>query len=492
MTNATLARYLSVMTDSTFAELPCRDLLSEFLVEGGLRVTNPADGRFLAAVPDMADHTIADAIARAEAALPEWRERTAKERADILKRWNALILARVDDLAALMTAEQGKILSEARTEVAYAAGFIEWFAEEGRRIYGETIPAHGPDKRIMVLRQPVGVVATITPWNFPLAMITRKVGPALAAGCTVVAKPAEATPLSAYALAALAYQAGLPRDCFSIVTANDAPRVGRQLCASETIRKLSFTGSTAVGKTLMEWCAPTVKRLSLELGGNAPLIVFEDADLDVAVKGAVAAKFRNAGQTCVCANRVLVADAVYDAFIQKFADAVGRMKVGPGTEPGVDIGPLIDGKAVEKVRAIAQDAQDKGGKLIGGSPAPQGGNFLMPGIIADATPDMACARDEIFGPLAPVFRFRDEAEAIALANDTRAGLAAYFFSRDIARIWRVAEALEYGMIGINEPAISTEVAPFGGIKESGLGREGSRHGIEEYLEMKYLCFGQIG
>lgn len=485
-------RYHMVMTDSHAPGLPCFDLLADILVPSGIPVTNPATRQVIAVVPDHDETAIDQAIARADAALRGWRARTARDRGEVLRRWYELMLSRADELAALMTAEQGKPLAEANGEVAYGASFIDWFAAEGQRIYGETIPAQDRDKRIVTIRQPIGVVAAITPWNFPIAMITRKVGPALAAGCTVVAKPAANTPLCAYAIAALAYQAGLPRDCLSIVTASNAGAVGEQLCASGTIRKLSFTGSTAVGAKLMALCAPTLKRLSLELGGNAPLIVFDDADLDLAVKGAIAAKFRNAGQTCICANRILVDDAVYDAFLEKFERAAKALKAGPGTDEGVNIGPLIDDKAVEKVRRIARDAIDKGGRIIGhlsvdGLPE----QFVGPTIIAEATPDMDLAQEEIFGPLAPVFRFHGEKDAIRLANDTRAGLAAYFYASDVSRVWRVAEALEYGMVGINETAISTAVAPFGGVKESGFGREGSRHGIKEYLELKYLCFGQV-
>jgi succinate-semialdehyde dehydrogenase/glutarate-semialdehyde dehydrogenase len=480
------------MTDSPTV-LPCADLLAEFLVPSGILVTDPATRRAIATVPDHGEATIEAAIARADAALPAWRARTAKDRGEILRRWYELMLSRADDLAALMTAEQGKPLAEAKIEVEYGASFLDWFAAEGQRVYGEVIPAQDGNKRIVTIHQPVGVAAAITPWNFPIAMITRKVGPALAAGCTIIVKPAANTPLCAYAITALAYQAGLPRDCLAIVTSSNSAAVGEQLCASKTVRKLSFTGSTPVGAKLMALCSPTLKRLSLELGGNAPLIIFEDADLDLAVKGAIAAKFRNSGQTCICANRILVEDAVYDAFMRKFEIAVKALQVGPGTEPGVNIGPLIDDKAVEKVRRIARDAIDKGGKLVGalsvdGLPD----QFVAPAIIADATPEMECAQEEIFGPLAPVFRFKGEEEAIKLANDTPFGLASYFFAKDISRVWRVAEALEYGMVGINETAISTAVAPFGGIKESGFGREGSRHGIEEYLELKYLCFGQIG
>lgn len=478
------------MTDSPSSTLPCGDLLAGFLTPSGIPVNNPASGAIIATIPDMSEDEIADAIARADAALPAWRARTARDRGEVLRRWHDLIIARKADLAALMTAEQGKPLAEAGGEVEYGASFIDWFAAEGQRVYGETIPAQSSDKRIMVIRQPVGVAAAITPWNFPIAMITRKVAPALAAGCTIVVKPATATPLCALAIAALAYEAGVPRDCLPVITGRDSSAIGRQLCKSETIRKLSFTGSTGVGAKLMALSAPTVKRLSLELGGNAPLIVFADADLDLAVKGAIATKFRNAGQTCICANRILVDNTIYDRFLEKFAAATGALKTGDGAHEGVDIGPLIDHAAAEKTHKLAQDAVDKGGRLMGELSAPGlPAQFVRPTIIADATADMECAQEEIFGPLAPVFRFTGEDEAIAMANDTRAGLAAYFYTKDVARVWRMAEALEYGMVGINETAISTAAAPFGGVKESGFGREGSRHGIDEYLELKYLCFG---
>ncbi|EXJ12998.1 NADP-dependent succinate-semialdehyde dehydrogenase [Nitrincola nitratireducens] len=453
-------------------------------------IYNPATQALLGQVPAMTGIETQRAIEAAEAALPAWRDLTAKERAVILRRWFDLIMVHQDDLGRLMTLEQGKPLAEAKGEIAYAASFIEWFAEEAKRVYGETIPGHQTDKRIVVIRQPVGVTAAITPWNFPSAMITRKAAPALAAGCTMVLKPAPDTPFSALALAELAHQAGIPPGVFNIVTANldDSIGVGKVLCDSPIVRKLSFTGSTGVGIKLMQQCAPTLKKLSLELGGNAPFIVFEDADLDAAVQGAMISKYRNAGQTCVCANRIYVQDSVYEAFAEKLATAVQSLKVGNGLDEGVTTGPLIDEKAVQKVEQHLKDALEKGGKLIaGGQRHALGGTFFEPTLIANATKDMLVAREETFGPLAPLFRFKDEQDVIELANDTEYGLAAYFYAQNLSRVWRVAEALEYGMIGINTGVISTEVAPFGGVKSSGLGREGSRHGIEEYLEMKYLC-----
>ncbi|MBW7849560.1 MAG: NADP-dependent succinate-semialdehyde dehydrogenase [Rhodospirillales bacterium] len=455
-------------------------------------VTNPADGTVLARVPAMGAAEARRAVIAADRALPEWRARTAKERAAVLRRWYELMMANQEDLAVLMTAEQGKPLAEARGEIAYGAAFVEWFAEEGKRAYGDIIPSHGRDKRIVVLKQPVGVVAAITPWNFPNAMITRKCAPALAAGCTVVVKPAEDTPLSALALAELAVRAGMPAGVFNVVTAGDPAAVGGELTANPIVRKLSFTGSTEVGKLLMRQCAGTVKKISLELGGNAPFIVFDDADLDAAVAGAMASKYRNTGQTCVCANRLLVQDGVYDAFAEKLAAAVGRLKVGPGLAGEAQQGPLINMQAVEKVESHIADAQSKGGRIVtGGKRHALGGTFFEPTIIADASPEMLCAREETFGPVAPLFRFRTEEEAVRMANDTEFGLAAYFYSRDVGRVWRVAEALEYGIVGINEGIISTEVAPFGGVKESGLGREGSKYGIEEFLEIKYMCLGGL-
>lgn len=456
-----------------------------------IAVTDPATGRTLGTVPNMGAAEARHAIAAADRALPAWRAKTAKERAGILRRWYDLMMANQEDLAHLMTAEQGKPLTEARGEIAYAASFIDWFAEEGRRIYGDTIPAHGADKRIIVLKEPIGVCAAITPWNFPSAMITRKAGPALAAGCTMVLKPATATPYSAFAMAELAERAGVPKGVLNVLTGS-AKEIGGEFTANPVVRKITFTGSTEVGKVLLRQAAETVKKCSMELGGNAPFIVFDDADLDMAVKGAIASKYRNAGQTCVCANRLLIQDGIYDAFARKLADAVAALTVGNGFEQGVVIGPLIDGAAVEKVETHIADAVSKGAKvLIGGKRHALGGNFFEPTVLTGVTPAMAVAREETFGPMAPLFRFSDEAEAIRLANDTEYGLAAYFYSRDVGRIFRVAEALEYGIVGINEGIISTETAPFGGMKASGLGREGSKYGIEDYLEIKYLCLGGI-
>ena len=457
-------------------------------------VGNPANGELLAEVPDMGAAETRRAIAAAAAAWPAWRNRTAKERSAVLRKWFELMLAHADDLALLMTSEQGKPLAEAKGEVAYAASFIEWFAEEAKRVYGDTIPATQADKRLIVVRQPIGVCAAITPWNFPAAMITRKVAPALAAGCTVVVKPAEQTPLTALALAELAQRAGFPPGAFNVVTgsAASAPKIGGELTGNPTVRKLSFTGSTEVGRLLMAQCAPSIKKVSLELGGNAPLIVFDDADLDAAVEGALASKYRNTGQTCVCANRLLVQDGIYEAFAARLAEAAKKMKVGAGTEAGVLQGPLIDQQALAKVEEHVADALAKGARVLtGGRRHALGGTFYEPTVIADVTPDMKCAREETFGPVAPLFRFKTEAEAVALANATEFGLAAYFFSRDVARCFRVGEALEYGMVGVNTGIMSNEVAPFGGVKQSGIGREGSKYGIEEYLEIKYLCFGGI-
>jgi len=454
-------------------------------------VRNPTDGNLLAEVADCGAEETRQAIAAAEAAWPAWRAQTAKQRAQLLQRWLALILANAEDLARLITAEGGKPLAEARGEVAYGASFIEWFAEEGKRTYGETIPTPAADKRLLVIKQPVGVAAAITPWNFPIAMVTRKLAPALAAGCPVILKPAEQTPLSALALAALAEQAGFPAGVLNVLTASgqQAPAVGRELCASPVVRKLSFTGSTEIGRLLMAQCAPTIKRLSLELGGNAPFIVFDDADLDAAVEGAIATKFRNTGQTCICANRLLVQSGIYDAFAAKLAARVAALKVGAGDEDGVQQGPLIDAAALGKVSDHVADALAKGARVLtGGKPHARGGNFYEPTVLAEVTPAMKVAREETFGPLAPLFRFDNEAEALALANATEAGLAAYFYSRDVGRCLRVGEALEYGMVGVNCAAISNEVGPFGGMKQSGIGREGSRYGIDEYLEIKYLCF----
>ncbi|MGA7479195.1 MAG: NAD-dependent succinate-semialdehyde dehydrogenase, partial [Azonexus sp.] len=426
------------------------------------------------------------------AALPAWRALPAKQRAQVLQRWFVLINANADDLAQLITAECGKPLSEARGEVTYGASFVEWFAEEGKRTYGETIPATAVDKRLVVIKQAIGVCAAITPWNFPLAMITRKVAPALAAGCTVVVKPAEQTPLTALALAVLAEEAGFPPGVFNVLT-GDPVAIGGELTASPVVRKLSFTGSTEVGRLLMAQCAPTIKKLSLELGGNAPFIVFDDADVDAAVNGALIAKYRNTGQTCVCANRILVQSGVYEEFAQKLAVRAGQLTVGAGIEEGVAQGPLIDDAALAKVEAHVADALTKGARVLcGGARHARGGNFYQPTVLADVTPDMKVACEETFGPVAPLFRFASEAEAVAMANDTEFGLAAYFYSRDVARCWRVGEALEYGMVGVNTGLISNEVAPFGGVKQSGIGREGSKYGIEEYLDIKYLCFDVNG
>ncbi|WP_192982908.1 NADP-dependent succinate-semialdehyde dehydrogenase [Pseudomonas sp. EggHat1] len=457
-------------------------------------IFNPANGELLGVVPNIGGAQTRQAIEAAQAAQPAWRALTAKERAARLRKWYELMLANQEDLARIMTAEQGKPLTEARGEVLYAASFIEWFAEEAKRVYGDTIPGHQPDKRLIVTKEPIGVAAAITPWNFPAAMITRKAGPALAAGCAMVLKPAPQTPFSALALAVLAERAGIPAGLFSVLPA-DAERsreVGAELCANPIVRKLSFTGSTGVGIKLMEQCAPTLKKLSLELGGNAPFIVFEDADLDAAVEGALVAKYRNAGQTCVCANRLYVHEAVYDAFADKLAAAVAKLRVGPGDEADVVIGPLIDGNAVAKVQAHLADALEKGAKVLqGGKPHALGGHFFEPTVITGVTADMRVAREETFGPLAPLFRFSDEAEVVRQANDTEFGLAGYFYTRDLGRTFRVAEALEYGMVGINTGLISNEVAPFGGMKASGLGREGSKYGLDEYLEIKYLCLGGI-
>jgi succinate-semialdehyde dehydrogenase/glutarate-semialdehyde dehydrogenase len=454
-------------------------------------VTNPATGATLGAVPKMGAAETRRAIEAAQAAWLPWKKKTAAERSVILRRWFELILANQEDLAILMTAEQGKPLAESRGEITYAASFIEWFAEEGKRIYGDVIPSHAADKRIVVLKEPIGVVAAITPWNFPAAMITRKAGPALAAGCTMVLKPATATPFSALALAELGERAGLPPGVFNVITGASAA-IGAELTSNPLVRKLSFTGSTEIGKQLLQQCAATVKKVSLELGGNAPFIVFEDADLDAAVTGAIASKYRNTGQTCVCTNRFLVQDGVYDAFAAKLTEAVSRLKVGDGLQEDVQQGPLIDLAAVLKVEEHIADALAKGGRvLLGGKRHGLGGTFFEPTIMTEVTPDMLVSQEETFGPLAPLFRFHAEAEAIRLANDTPCGLAAYFYTRDLARTWRVAEALEYGIVGINTGLISTTVAPFGGMKESGLGREGSKYGIEDFLEVKYLCMGGI-
>ena len=454
-------------------------------------VTDPADGHLLGQVPDCGAAETQRAIAAADTAWPAWRAKTAKERAALLRRWYELIVAAADDLAQLITAECGKPLAEAKGEVAYGAAFVEWFAEEGKRAYGESIPTTAGDKRLLTIRQPVGVCAAITPWNFPLAMITRKVAPALAAGCRAIVKPAEQTPLTALALAELASRAGIPAGVFNVLTgsATSAIAIGGALTASPVVRKLSFTGSTEVGRLLMAQCAPTIKKLSLELGGNAPFIVFDDADVDAAVEGALIAKYRNTGQTCVCANRFLVQNGIYDAFAEKLSARVAQLKVGNGFEEGVMQGPLIEASAVDKVEAHVADAVAHGARILtGGKRHARGGGFFEPTVLADVTTDMRVAREETFGPVAPLFRFADEAEAVEMANATEYGLAAYFYSRDVARCFRVGEALEYGMIGINTGLISNEVAPFGGVKQSGIGREGSKHGLDEYLEIKYLCF----
>ncbi|GGF48877.1 NAD-dependent succinate-semialdehyde dehydrogenase [Azorhizobium oxalatiphilum] len=452
-------------------------------------VRDPADGSIVGHVPDLSASETQAAVDAAQAAFGPWSKLAPKERTALLKRWFDLIIANADDLAALMTAEQGKPLAEAKGEVVYAASFIEWFAEEAKRVYGDVIPTPQTDKRILVLKQPVGVTAAITPWNFPAAMITRKAGPALAAGCVMIVKPAEQTPLTALALGVLAQEAGIPAGVLQVVT-GDSRTIGGVLTKSDVVRKLSFTGSTEVGRILMGQSAPTLKRLSLELGGNAPFIVFDDADLDAAVEGAMASKYRNAGQTCVCANRLYVQAGVYDAFAAKLTERVKQLKVGVGTEEGVTIGPLIDDDAVAKVKDHVADAVSKGAKIaLGGKSAAQGGHFFEPTVLTDVTTEMKVAREETFGPVAPLFRFETEEEAIALANNTEFGLAAYFYTENVRRTWRVAEALEYGIVGHNTGLISNEVAPFGGVKQSGLGREGSKYGIEEYLEIKYLCSG---
>ncbi len=457
----------------------------------GIAVRNPADASLMGHVPRLGEAETLVAIEAARIAQKAWAATTAKHRSDILRRWFELIMANQDDLARILTLEQGKPLAEARGEIAYGASFIEWFAEEARRIYGDVMPGHQPDKRLFVIKQPIGVVAAITPWNFPNAMITRKAGPALASGCAMVLKPASQTPFSAIALAILAERAGLPPGLFSVITGS-ARDIGAAMTASPVVRKLTFTGSTEVGAELMRQSAATIKKLGLELGGNAPFIVFDDADLDAAVDGALISKFRNNGQTCVCANRIYVQDAVYDAFAAKLAEALGRMKTGNGLEPGTDFGPLIDAKAVEKVEEHIADAVSKGAAVsLGGRRHGLGGTFFEPTILTGVTSAMAIAREETFGPVAALFRFTDEADVIAQANDTEFGLASYFYARDMGRVWRVAEALEYGMVGINTGLISTPEAPFGGVKQSGLGREGSRYGIEEFTELKYLCLGGI-
>jgi succinate-semialdehyde dehydrogenase / glutarate-semialdehyde dehydrogenase len=458
---------------------------------GTIKVNNPATGEIIGTVPDMGAAEARRAIEAADKAWPAWRAKTAKERAAILRKWYDLMMANQDDLGLLLTTEQGKPLAEAKGEIAYGASFIEWFAEEGKRTYGEVIPPHQSDKRILVLKQPIGVAAMITPWNFPNAMITRKAGPALAAGCTVVLKPASQTPYSALALAELGERAGIPQGVFNVITGNSRA-IGGELCANLTVRKLSFTGSTETGRVLMRQSADTIKKLSLELGGNAPFIVFDDADIDAAVDGAIASKYRNAGQTCVCANRIYVQDSVYDDFAKRLAAKVNAFKVGRGTEPGVVIGPLIDQPGLEKVEQHVADATAKGAKvMLGGKRHKLGGLFFEPTILTGVTQAMRVSREETFGPVAPLFRFKNEDEAIAMVNDTEFGLAGYFYSRDVGRIFRVAEAMETGMVSVNSGILSTEIAPFGGVKQSGLGREGSRYGIEEYLEVKYVLIGGI-
>lgn len=454
------------------------------------KVTNPADGSPVGSAADMGQAETRRAIEAAHKALPAWQAKTAAERASILKKWHGLILDNKEELAQILTAEQGKPLAEARGEIAYGASFIEWFAEEGKRVYGDIIPSNADSRRILTLKQPIGVVAAITPWNFPNAMITRKVAPALAVGCTVVIKPAQDTPLSALALMTLAHQAGIPAGVINVVTSLDPVPVGDELTSNPLVRKVTFTGSTPVGKILMKQCADTVKKVSLELGGNAPFIVFDDADLDAAVAGAMASKYRNAGQTCVCANRILVQDSVYDAFAAKLKTAVENLVVGNGADEGVTVGPLINEAAINKVEGLLKDATDKGATVqCGGKNL--GNGFFQPTILSHVTDEMDIAHAEIFGPVAPLFRFSTDAEAIRMANDTPFGLACYFYSRDMSRIWRTSEALEYGIVGINEGIISTEVAPFGGIKQSGIGREGSKYGTEDFLEIKYLCLGGV-
>lgn len=453
-------------------------------------VTNPANGELIAEVASLGRAETARAIDAAQAALPAWRARTAKERSTILRRWYELIMANQEDLARLLSWEQGKPLAESRGEIAYGASFIEWFAEEAKRVYGDVIPHDKPGRRLVVIKQAIGIVAAITPWNFPNAMITRKVGPALAAGCTVVLKPASETPLSALALAALGERAGIPAGVLNIVPGTRSREIGAELTGNPLVQKLSFTGSTGIGKLLMAQCAETIKKVSLELGGNAPFIVFDDADLDAAVQGALGSKFRNTGQTCVCTNRLLVQNGVYDEFARRLVAAVSALKVAPADDDGAQQGPLINAKAVAKVEEHIADAVAKGARVLaGGKPHALGGNFFEPTVLGEVTPEMLVARDETFGPLAPIFRFDTEEQAIAMANDTEFGLASYLYTRDLGRAWRVSEALEYGMVGVNEGLISTEVAPFGGIKQSGLGREGSRYGIDDYIEQKCMCLG---
>jgi len=455
-------------------------------------VLNPHNGEVVATIASLGAVETRRAIEAAEAAMPSWRARPVKERANLLRTWFNLVMANIDDLAKILTVEQGKPIAESKGEIAYGANYIEWFAEEGKRIYGDVIAPPSNDKRIVVIKQPIGVVASITPWNFPNAMITRKAAPALAAGCTFVGKPATETPLSALALAVLAEEAGIPAGVFNMVAGKSSREIGGEMTSSPIVRKLTFTGSTPVGKVLMEQCAGTVKKTSMELGGNAPFIVFEDADLDAAVQGALVSKYRNAGQTCVCSNRMLVQESIYDAFAEKLAAAVNQLQMGAGTDDGVTMGPLINSGAANDVDALVQDALGKGAvALAGGKISELGECYFEPTILTDVDPSMRVFKEEIFGPVAPLFKFKTEAEAIAMANDTEFGLAAYFYARDIGRIWRVGEALEYGIVGINEGIISNEMAPFGGVKESGSGREGSKYGIEDYVEIKYMCMGGL-
>jgi succinate-semialdehyde dehydrogenase/glutarate-semialdehyde dehydrogenase len=494
---------MSAVLDTRTATIPLKDpglFRDRVFIDGQwveadsharIKVDNPADGSLVGTVPDCGTAETRRAIEAANAALPAWRALTGKDRAKILRKWFDLMVEAADDLALILTTEQGKPLPEAKGEILYGASFIEWFAEEGKRVYGDTVPSPTPDKRIVVIKQPVGVVAAITPWNFPNAMITRKVGPGLAAGCTMVIKPASQTPYSALALVELANRAGIPKGVLNIVTGS-ARVIGAEITSNPIVRKVTFTGSTEVGRVLMRQSADTIKKLGLELGGNAPFIVFDDADLDAAVEGAIMSKYRNAGQTCVCANRIYVQDGVYDAFAAKLAEKMKTLKVGRGTEAGVNIGPLIDENGLAKVEEHVADAVAKGGKVVvGGKRHALGGRFYEPTLITGVTPAMKVAKEETFGPVAPLFRFRDEKEAIALANDTEFGLASYFYARDIARVWRVAEGLESGIVGINTGIISNEVGPFGGVKQSGIGREGSKYGIQDFLEIKYLCMGGI-
>ncbi len=469
------------------------DLISDYLIAGaGVAVDNPANGEIIATVKEYSGEETAAMIDAAHDAMSDWVRKTAKQRAAILRRWHDLMHENKDALAAIATAECGKPVRESLGEVVYAASFLEWFAEEGKRVYGDIIPTHAADKRVLVLKQPVGVTAAITPWNFPIAMITRKAGPALAAGCPMLVKPPAETPLSALALEALARQAGIPKDIFRVITTNNAREIGEVLCSSPTVRKLSFTGSTATGKILARQCADTVKKLSLELGGNAPFIVFDDADIDAAVEGAIASKYRNAGQTCVCANRILVQDGIHDAFVSKFSERVSGFRIGDGAANETDIGPLITQKAADGVARLVDDAVSNGAKaIVGGAKSNLGETFYEPTILTNVDPSMLVVNEEIFGPVAPIIRFNDAEEAIRIANDTPYGLAAYFYAKDMALIWRVMEALEYGMVGVNEGIISSEAAPFGGVKESGIGREGSRYGIDEYVEMKYALLGGL-